>query len=234
MKNADKLLEDAKKSSEGLNFEKIFKLNIPENSRFNKLYAVRAELSENVMGIYEGIMFLPLKGEFNLDGNVLKLKSNEELSSYKKMDYKLIENPVSLGDEVDIATGNIHPKKIVNAEDEIEYQGIKQFVLVRPDTKNSESKNARHWGPYYGENLKDGDNEKDFYVYSCEDDEKKSYIPKYAFYPRPDENVEILEDDDELFKDINDDMGKEVLKDGIKYIGLTKAFDNFLKSVYLR
>lgn len=104
MKNADKLLEDAKKLSEGLKLKKISKLNIPENSRFNKLYAVKAELDENVMGIYEGIMFLPLKGEFNLDGNVLKLKSNEDLTSKKKRDYKLIENPVNLGDEVDIAT----------------------------------------------------------------------------------------------------------------------------------
>lgn len=122
----------------------------------------------------------------------------------------------------------------MDAEDEIEYQGIKQFVLVRAKTKQFEKDGKTHWGPYYGEKLKDGDNEKDLYVYSCEDDEQKTYVPKYAFYPRPDENIEILEDDDELFKDINDEMGKEVLKDGIKYIGLTKAFDNFLKSVNLR
>lgn len=229
MENKEMLLKDVKDLVSNMkDVKKVGNLNIPETSRFNKIYATRVELNSKIKGIYEGIMFLPLKGEFKTVDNVLEVESNDKIINN---DYKLIKNYINEGDEIDIATGNIHPKSVINADSFIEYDGIKQFVLVRPETKHFEEKNIRHWGPYYKDELEDGENEKDYYKYICEDDGQQIYVPKYAFYPRPDENVELRSDDDEIFKDISNNMNKEVEKDGIKYIGISKAFVNFLKEI---
>ena len=54
-----------------------------------------------------------------------------------------------------------------------------------------------------------------------------------AIYPSPEDKIEILEDDDPVFKDIYDDFEKEIMIGDYIYMGVTKAFRNFLMQIGL-
>lgn len=121
-----------------------------------------------------------------------------------------IRDILNTENKIDLKTGNIYPNYI----DYIQGPKIKQFVLIR----------EKYRGPLWGNEVLN-----EFYFYNFKNSKENVYLPKWIFYPSPEDNIEILEDDHILFNGIDNFMEKEVDVERKKYIGVTKAFNNFLK-----
>lgn len=157
---------------------------------------------------YNFIKVLPYRFNFNYRWDPIELKN--ELVKDDPYIYEIIN-----GKSINKQSGNIYIDNITYG---IKAPKIKQFVLCRNKC------NGPLWkGKVYSH----------YEFYKFKNDLIECQIPMKAIYPSPEDKIEILEDDDPVFKDIYDDFEKEIMIGDYIYMGVTKAFRNFLMQIGL-
>lgn len=157
---------------------------------------------------YNFIQVLPYRFNFSYKYDPIKLKN--ELIENDPFIYEIIN-----GKSINKKSGNVYIDNITYG---IRAPKIKQFVLCRNKCN----------GPLWK-----GEMYNRFEFYKFKNDLIELQIPMKAIYPSPEDKIEILEDDDPVFKDISDDFEKEIMIGDYIYMGVTKAFRNFLMQIGL-